>query len=174
MPDQDQDEPGREGDVAPPVDLGRRADAAVLELDVGPHGPEDAEGHRHQEDEVPLDRGQQPAQDQADEGAGDGGHVVDAEPEPTLVGREGVGDDGRGVGEEHGSAHPLADPHGDEPDGRAGAPVIHVTESRIEKRVNTAKPRLYIFTRPNMSPTRPRVTTSTARTTMKPISIHSM
>ena len=54
------------------------------------------------------------------------------------------------------------------------APVIHVTESRIENKVNTAKPRLKMRTRPNMSPTRPRETTSTARTTMKPISIHSM
>ncbi len=30
-----------------------------------------------------------------------------------------------------------------------------------------AKPRLYIFTRPNMSPSRPRLTTSTLVTTMK-------
>ena len=96
------------------------------------------------------------------------------EPEPALVGREGVGDDGRGVGEEHGSSHSLPDPHGDEPHGRRTAPVIHVTESRIENTVNTAKPRLKMRTRPNMSPTRPRETTSTARTTMKPISIHSM
>ena len=53
-------------------------------------------------------------------------------------------------------------------------PVSQVTARRTEKAVNTAKPRLKIFTRPNMSPTRPRVTTSTASTTMKPISIHSM
>ena len=56
----------------------------------------------------------------------------------------------------------------------AGGPVSHVTESRTENKVNTAKPRLKMRTRPNMSPTRPRETTSTARTTMKPISIHSM
>ena len=53
-------------------------------------------------------------------------------------------------------------------------PVSQVTASRTEKAVKTAKPRLKIFTRPNMSPTRPRVTTSTASTTMKPISIQSM
>ena len=53
-------------------------------------------------------------------------------------------------------------------------PVSQVTASRTEKTVNTAKPRLKILTRPNMSPTRPSVTTSTASTTMKPISIHSM
>ena len=53
-------------------------------------------------------------------------------------------------------------------------PVSQVTASSTEKAVNTAKPRLKILTRPNMSPTRPSVTTSTARTTMKPISIQSM
>ena len=56
----------------------------------------------------------------------------------------------------------------------APAPCIQVIESRIEKTVKTANPRLYIFTRPNMSPTRPSVTNRTARTTMKPMSIHSM
>ena len=48
------------------------------------------------------------------------------------------------------------------------APCIHVAESRIEKTVNTAKPRLNIRTRPYMSPRRPRLTSSTAITTMKP------
>ena len=56
----------------------------------------------------------------------------------------------------------------------APGPCIQVIESRIEKTVKTAKPRLYIFTRPNMSPTRPSVTKRTARTTMKPMSIQSM
>jgi len=53
-------------------------------------------------------------------------------------------------------------------------PLSQVTARRTEKAVKTAKPRLKILTRPNMSPTRPRLTTSTASTTMKPISIHSM
>ena len=52
-------------------------------------------------------------------------------------------------------------------------PVRGVTARRIENAVKTAKPRLKILTRPNMSPTRPSVTTSTARTTMNPISIQS-
>ena len=42
----------------------------------------------------------------------------------------------------------------------------------MEKNVKTAKPRLYMRTRPNMSPMRPKLTTSTAVTTMKPMSIH--
>ena len=48
-------------------------------------------------------------------------------------------------------------------------PVIHVTDSRIEKIVKIAKPRLYILTRPYMSPMRPKLTTSTAVTTRKPM-----
>ncbi len=48
-------------------------------------------------------------------------------------------------------------------------PVNHVTDRRIEKNVKTANPKLYIRTRPNMSPTRPRLTTSTAVTSKKPM-----
>ncbi len=55
----------------------------------------------------------------------------------------------------------------------ADVPVNQVTASSSEKAVKTMKPRLKILTRPKMSPTRPRVTTSTARTTVKPISIQS-
>ena len=52
-------------------------------------------------------------------------------------------------------------------------PCIQVTDSRIENSVKTAKPRLNIRTRPYMSPSRPKLTTSTAVTTMKPIISHS-
>ena len=52
-------------------------------------------------------------------------------------------------------------------------PCSQVTDSKMQPTVNMAKPRLYIRTRPNMSPTRPRLTTSTAPTTRKPSSIHS-
>jgi hypothetical protein len=52
-------------------------------------------------------------------------------------------------------------------------PCSHVTESSTEKSVKTAKPRLYIRTRPNMSPRRPRLTTRTAVTTRKPRIIQS-
>jgi hypothetical protein len=55
----------------------------------------------------------------------------------------------------------------------ADAPDIHVTDSRIEPTVKTAKPRLYILTRPYTSPSRPRLTTSTAVTTRKLSIIHS-
>src|ERR1700722_5362749 len=66
--DENEDESDGEGGVAPPVDVGGRPHAAVLQLAVGPDGAKDAEGHRHQEDQVPLDGSQQAAQDQADEG----------------------------------------------------------------------------------------------------------
>ena len=53
------------------------------------------------------------------------------------------------------------------------APWPGVSDSAIEASVNTAKPALYMRTRPNMSPSRPKVTTSTAVTTRYPISIQS-
>ena len=45
-------------------------------------------------------------------------------------------------------------------------PLLQTTESRIAPTVNHAKPRLYIFTRPYMSPMRPTVTTMAADTSM--------
>ena len=55
--------------LPPPVDLGRGAYAAILELQVGPEGSEDAEGHRDQKDQVPFHRRQQSSEHQADERA---------------------------------------------------------------------------------------------------------
>ena len=53
------------------------------------------------------------------------------------------------------------------------APCIHVTVRKIDATLKIAKPRVYIRTRPNMSPRRPNDTTSTADTTRKPMNIHS-
>ena len=44
-------------------------------------------------------------------------------------------------------------------------PVSQQTLRAIEKNVKIANPALYILTRPYMSPSRPKVTTSTAVTT---------
>ena len=52
-------------------------------------------------------------------------------------------------------------------------PSSQVTESRTEKTEKTAKPRVNIFTRPYMSPMRPKLTSRTAVQTMKPINIQS-
>jgi hypothetical protein len=58
---------------------------------------------------------------------------------------------------------------------RALAPVVAVngiSARAIDAAVKTAKPALYMRTRPKMSPMRPKVTTSTAVTTMYPCSNH--
>ena len=55
----------------------------------------------------------------------------------------------------------------------AASPCSQVTESRIENSAKIAKPMLNMRTRPNMSPSRPKLTTSTAVTTRKPIIIQS-
>ena len=52
-------------------------------------------------------------------------------------------------------------------------PDIHVTLNSSEKNVNSANPRLYMRTRPYMSPSRPRVVTRTLVTTRKPRIIHN-
>ncbi len=44
-------------------------------------------------------------------------------------------------------------------------PVLQVSESAIEPSVKIRNPRLYMRTRPKMSPIRPKVTTRTAVTT---------
>ena len=121
--DEDEDQAGGEGDVAQPVDGGGGAHTAVLELEIGPGGAGEAEGDRDEEDQVPLHGGEQATEHEADERPRDGSHVVDAETEATLMRREGVSDDGRRVGEEHGAADALPDAHGDKPDGAAGRRV---------------------------------------------------
>ena len=55
----------------------------------------------------------------------------------------------------------------------AAVPWNQVTDSRIENAEKIAKPMLNMRTRPNMSPRRPKLTTSTAVTTMNPIISHS-
>ena len=47
----------------------------------------------------------------------------------------------------------------------AAVPCSQVTDSRTENRAKIANPRLNIRTRPNMWPSRPKLTTSTAVTT---------
>ena len=55
----------------------------------------------------------------------------------------------------------------------AAVPCSQVSESSTENRAKIANPRLNIRTRPNMSPSRPKLTTSTAVTTRYPMSSHS-
>ena len=95
--------------------------AGLAELEVAEDGGEQADGHRDQEDEPPVDRGQHAAEDQPDERAAEGGGLVDPEGHAPLVVGEDVGEDGRRVGHQHGRAHPLEDAHDDQPDRRRRA-----------------------------------------------------
>ena len=52
-------------------------------------------------------------------------------------------------------------------------PCIQVTVRKMDAMLKIANPRVYIRTRPNMSPSRPNDTTSTADTTRNPMNIHS-
>ncbi len=51
-------------------------------------------------------------------------------------------------------------------------PWSQLTDNRTENAEKTAKPSVYILTRPYMSPIRPKLTSSTAVQTMNPMSIH--
>ncbi len=55
----------------------------------------------------------------------------------------------------------------------AAVPCIQVSDSRTENAANSANPRLNIRTRPSMSPSRPKLTTSTAVTTRYPMISHN-
>src|SRR4029453_15273869 len=113
--DQHGDQPDPEGEVAGPVDAPPGpAQAGLAELEVAPDGPEDAERHADQEHRPPVGLGQQPADQQPHERAGQGGHLVDPQGHAALVDREGVGEDGHRVGHDQRPADPLDDPQADQ------------------------------------------------------------
>ena len=97
------------------------APTVVAQLEVRPDRAEETEGHRDEEHQAPLERGQHAAEDEAEEGAADGGDAVDAQGEAPFVGGERVGDDGVGVGEEEGATDALAHAHDDDPERGGGA-----------------------------------------------------
>ena len=114
--DEDRGEPEAERQVAPPVDPGALGRAELLETEVGPDRPDDADRHADEEDEPPVDRGEDTADYEADELAGDGRDPADPEGEPALVRRERVREDRLRVREEEGAPDPLDEPHPDQPD----------------------------------------------------------
>ena len=130
--DHQADEAAREQDVAPPVDRPAARLRALLELEVRPHRPEQADRDRDQEHEPPVDRREQAAEQQPDEHPADADDVVDPERHPALVGREGVGDDRRRVREQAGAADALHDPEHDQVvrAGAAGHPVDREQQRR--------------------------------------------
>ena len=131
-------------------------------IEVRPHGADDAEGHVDEEHEAPVDGRQHAAQDEPDERPREAGDDVDAERHAALVGGEGVGDDRRRVRHEHRAAHGLHHAEDDDVQRGRGPGAPGVSESATAASVKTTKPALYMRTRPNMSPRRPKRTTSTA------------
>ncbi len=119
-PDEQRDQTDGKGHSAPPVDPCGAPDAPLLEPQIGPDRAADAERNRDQEDEAPVERTEQAAQDETDERPGDGGHVVDPERQAPLVGRERVRQDRRRIRHEHRRPETLHDPHADQI-GRSGS-----------------------------------------------------
>jgi hypothetical protein len=119
--DHREDQAEGEGRVAEPVDRGAARLAALLQLQVAPDGAEEADRDRDQEDQAPVDRRQQAAEDEADEEAADADDVVDPQRHAALGGGEGVGDDRGRVGEQAGAADALDNAEDDQVGG-AGAP----------------------------------------------------
>ena len=120
--DHDEDEPDGEGQVARPVDARAARGAQLAQGDVGPDGAEQPHGHRDEEDQAPVDRGEDAAEDQADEHAADADDVVDPQRHAALARREGVGDDRRRIGQQAGAADALHDAEDDQVGG-SGAPL---------------------------------------------------
>ena len=120
--DHDRDQADGERDVAGPVDRRVLARADLPQLQVRPDGAEDAERDRDEEDQAPVDRRQDAADDEADEEAADPDDIGDPEREPALVGGERVGEDRGGVGEQERGADALHDAEDDQPVG-ARTPV---------------------------------------------------
>ena len=58
----------------------------LAQRQVAPHGAEQADGHRHEEDEPPVDRRQHAAEDQPDEGPAERRALVDPEGQPRWSG----------------------------------------------------------------------------------------
>ena len=169
---QDQDQTDGKGDVAEPVDLGRHPHAVVVQLQVGPDRAENADRHRHQEDQMPLDRSQQATQDEADERSRDG-HVVDAQSSP----RWSAGKASVRMAEELANSIAPPTPWPTRITISQIAPAVPVEpgdrqqegEDREDGKAEVEDPD------PAEHVAHPTEgTTSTASTTMKPISIHSM
>ena len=137
----DQDEAEGEGDVAGPVDAGRPPGAGLVEFEVAEDGGEQPDGHGHQEDQPPVDRGQQTTEDQSDERAAEGGGLVDPSAMPRwLSGKTSVR-----MADELAMSMAAPTPWrmrmviSHTP---AAWPVIQVMLNISEKTVKTAKPRL--------------------------------
>jgi hypothetical protein len=120
--DHQQHEAGGEGEIAPPVDLPGLAHAELAQRVVRPDRREEADRNRDDEDEPPFERSEQASEHEPEKRARDHRDAVDAEGEPTLVVREGIGEDRARVREDERATDSLPDPHQDQPE-RTGAAV---------------------------------------------------
>ncbi len=118
-----------EGQDARPVESARRADAEFPQRPDAPDGAENADRHTDPEDRLPVPLGEEPADEQTEEGARDGGHHVDAERHAALVRRKRVGQDRRRRRHQHRAADALHDPPADQPQ-RATAEVERIEGQR--------------------------------------------
>src|ERR1700733_13292455 len=80
----------------------------------GQSGAEEPDGAGAEKDQSPLNRREDPAEDEPDERAADARDLIDAERHAALVLGKGVGEDRRGVGDEDRGADALEDAHDDE------------------------------------------------------------
>jgi hypothetical protein len=131
-PDHDEDEPAGERKVPRPVDRRTAPGADLAQPPARPDGAEEPERDRDEEDQPPRDRREQPAEHEPEELAADPDDVVDPEGEPALVGRERVGEDRRGVGDQERRADPLHDPEDDQPVGPR--PAAHPVDRQEQRR----------------------------------------
>ena len=92
--DEHHDEADAEGDVAPPVDPGGQALAGLPQLEVRPHGAEEAERHVDPEDQAPVGISEKATDNEADERPGRRRDHADPHGQAPLVDREGVREDG--------------------------------------------------------------------------------
>ena len=86
-----------------------------LQVDVRPDRPKEPEGHRDEKHQPPVDRAEDPAEDEANECSTDSRHVVDTERQSALVRRECVGQDRGRIGDQESRADPLKEASDDQP-----------------------------------------------------------
>ncbi len=86
----------------------------LMQHEASPQGAQKAERDVEPEDPVPGDRDQHASEDRAEHQPNRRHHRVGAHRQPELPFREGIGDQGRGVGEDERAGDPLHDPPEDQ------------------------------------------------------------
>ena len=105
----------REGDVAPPIDGNSLLVSGVAQFAIRPDRAEDADRHVEPEHRAPVDGREQAARHQADELAGQGCDLIEAERQTALVVRKRVGEDRDRLRGEHRAAQRLKQTPADQP-----------------------------------------------------------